>query len=262
MHYIAKNPKNAKVYQKMIKRCKYFFVKNPILVLSHLSHSQNGWSTWVNETWKSIDINKISAKLWITGLLHVSPANVSNDSVVSSIISKIYQCDFKRLSLDNQVISLNEFIFLCLSAKYLTLERVTVKNNDGTVVAFENIIERLPQLIFFIFYSFTNPSNNTSKTSFKELWKNPHLSNYDRFYLKNIPENFEIDCFYTYMKKNKKTRVDLEFSDEVSEEYQIRLEAIIDEIIATKNHEYKPPLINFPGIDQEKYSKLFDISSG
>uniref|UniRef100_A0A914YWV3 Uncharacterized protein n=1 Tax=Panagrolaimus superbus TaxID=310955 RepID=A0A914YWV3_9BILA len=94
--------------------------------------------------WKSIEMNKLSFKLWITGTLRVLPENVSNDYVASSIISKIYQCDVKRLALRDQVISLNELSFLCSSVKDLELYCVTVKNDDGTVVAFEKLVEQLP----------------------------------------------------------------------------------------------------------------------
>uniref|UniRef100_A0A914YIJ7 Ribosomal protein S2 n=1 Tax=Panagrolaimus superbus TaxID=310955 RepID=A0A914YIJ7_9BILA len=197
MYYIAKNPKNAEVYQKMIKICKYFFVKNPILVISNLHYYQNGWGTRKNDGWNSIDMNRISAKLWITDRLPVYRQHVSNNSLVSSIIPKIYQCDAKYLILCDQVISLNELIFLCSSAEALDFKRVTVKN--GTVLAFEKFFEQLPQ-IKVIYYTFSTPSNNTTKNTFKDTWKISHLSNSFHFYLFNIPQNFDIDIFYSYMK--------------------------------------------------------------
>uniref|UniRef100_A0A914YFQ6 Uncharacterized protein n=1 Tax=Panagrolaimus superbus TaxID=310955 RepID=A0A914YFQ6_9BILA len=203
-------------------------------------------------------MNKLSSKLWITGALTVYPKNAGNDSVASSIVPKIYRCDLKRLNLYDQVISLKERIFLCSYVKDLILNQVTVKYDNGTVVAFEKLIEQFPQLNVFEF-TFTTPSNNISKNTFKELWKISYLSNYHCFYLYNIPENFEIDSFYSYMKKNKNTRVSLEFSDQISEEYKARLEAIVDEIIETQNHEYKPPYIKFPGMNGEKRNILLDI---
>uniref|UniRef100_A0A914Z1C4 Uncharacterized protein n=1 Tax=Panagrolaimus superbus TaxID=310955 RepID=A0A914Z1C4_9BILA len=146
MHYIAKNPKNSKGYQKMVKSCKYFFVKNPILILSDLRYTQNGWKTYDNKTWKSIDIDRISCKLWITDKHEVVPTNDSNNYIASSIIAKIYQCDFKYLFLSNQFISLHELIFLCSSVEALHFSIVNVKNDDGTVVSFDKLIEQLPNV--------------------------------------------------------------------------------------------------------------------
>uniref|UniRef100_A0A914Y2X2 Uncharacterized protein n=1 Tax=Panagrolaimus superbus TaxID=310955 RepID=A0A914Y2X2_9BILA len=107
--------------------------------------------------------------------------------------------------------------------------------------------------------TFTTPSNNTTKNTFKELWKISHLTNYDFLNLYNIPENFDIDCFYSFMKKNKITDVALKFSAEISEEYKTHLEAIVDEIIETESHEYRPPYIKFPGLDEEKITMNYII---
>uniref|UniRef100_A0A914XWK2 Uncharacterized protein n=1 Tax=Panagrolaimus superbus TaxID=310955 RepID=A0A914XWK2_9BILA len=129
---------------------------------------------------KNIDINKLLCKLWITDALYVIPANVTNNSVASSIIPKIYQRDFKRLYLSDQLFSLNEFLFLCSSVKDLTLKEVTVKNGDSNVIPLAKLVEKLPN-VKRINYIFTTPSNNTSKNTFKQLWKIPNLSNYNYF---------------------------------------------------------------------------------
>uniref|UniRef100_A0A914ZB38 Uncharacterized protein n=1 Tax=Panagrolaimus superbus TaxID=310955 RepID=A0A914ZB38_9BILA len=136
-------------------------------------------------------------------------------------------------------------MFLCSDVRDLTLEAGTVKNDDGTIVLFEKLIKQLPNVKQFD-YTFTTPSDNTSKITFKELWKISNLSNYDDFYLSNIPEDFDINSFYSFMKKNKKIRIRLDFSDTISEEYKVPLEAIINEIIGTHNHGYKPPSSKLP----------------
>uniref|UniRef100_A0A914Y245 Uncharacterized protein n=1 Tax=Panagrolaimus superbus TaxID=310955 RepID=A0A914Y245_9BILA len=146
MHYIAKNPKNSEVYEKMVKKCKYFFIKNSILVIDKLYYNHNGWKTLIKDDMKSVDINKLLCKLWITDELHVYPEILSKNSIVSSIIPKIYQCDAKHLSLHDQNISLNEFMFLCSSVKNLRLNEVTIKNEDGTEVSFDKLIKQLPQI--------------------------------------------------------------------------------------------------------------------
>uniref|UniRef100_A0A914YLT4 Uncharacterized protein n=1 Tax=Panagrolaimus superbus TaxID=310955 RepID=A0A914YLT4_9BILA len=197
----------------------------------------------------------IPTKLWITDELDVVQVNVTNNSVVSSIIPKIYQCDVNYLRLYHQIISYHEFMILCSSAQVLDLYQVAVSNDNDTVFSFKKLFEQLTQLKE-IYYTFTTSSNNTAKVDFKELWNIPHCANYDHFCLYNIPEDFDIDGFYPFMKKNKKTRVNLCFSDEISEEYKARLEAFIDEIIDAKDHGYKPPYISFLGNNQEKFNKL------
>uniref|UniRef100_A0AC34G1N0 Uncharacterized protein n=1 Tax=Panagrolaimus sp. ES5 TaxID=591445 RepID=A0AC34G1N0_9BILA len=98
----------------------------------------------------------------------------------------------------------------------------------------------------------------TSKTM-KELCKIPHFASLDYFTLSDIPEAFNIESFYTYMKKNKVTSVKLDFCDTISEGYKGRLEAIVDEVIEAETREYKTPLICFPGLDDEKRQKLWDF---
>uniref|UniRef100_A0A914Z6N7 Uncharacterized protein n=1 Tax=Panagrolaimus superbus TaxID=310955 RepID=A0A914Z6N7_9BILA len=253
MHYIAKNPKNAKVYQKMIRSCKYFFTKNPLLIISHLTFDGYGWRTWIKNDLKIVDINRFSSKLWIKESLSVSTENVS--IVASSIVSKIYRSDFKILTLLYQSISLNDLLIFCSSVNGLTLKRVAVKNYDDTVVPFEKVIEQLPK-VKTINYTFTNPSNNTSENTLKELWKIPHFSNYDYFCLYNIPESFDIESFNFFMKN---TRIRLFFSNTISEEYKARLMVIVDQIIESKNREYKPPYIYFRGNNLAKSNELYYI---
>uniref|UniRef100_A0AC34FG67 Uncharacterized protein n=1 Tax=Panagrolaimus sp. ES5 TaxID=591445 RepID=A0AC34FG67_9BILA len=98
----------------------------------------------------------------------------------------------------------------------------------------------------------------TSKTS-KELSKIPHFATLDRFCLYAIPEVFDIESYYVNMKKNKHTKIGFHFCDTISDQYKTRLEAIIDEIIAAKNHQYKTPRIYLNGLDQEKKRKLYSL---
>uniref|UniRef100_A0A914YK29 Uncharacterized protein n=1 Tax=Panagrolaimus superbus TaxID=310955 RepID=A0A914YK29_9BILA len=241
MYYIAKNPKNTEGYQKMVKSCKHFFIKNSILIIFGLRYNQNGWETWIKNGWKNIDMNRISCKLWITYRIRVYPDNKINGTFASSVVPKIYRCDAKCLILYNQIISFNKLMFLCSSVEHLDLHRVNVKYNDGTQVSFEKLVEGLPQLTKM---DFTFATNNTSKTTFNALWEISHILNYNYFYLGNIPEDFDIENFHSFLKKNKKTWICLSFSDAISEEYKARLKAIIDEIINAENPKHGLPVIS------------------
>uniref|UniRef100_A0A914PEJ9 Uncharacterized protein n=1 Tax=Panagrolaimus davidi TaxID=227884 RepID=A0A914PEJ9_9BILA len=74
-----------------------------------------------------------------------------------------------------------------------------------------------------------------------------------------LQEDFDLDEFYSFMKKNKNIKTFSRFDDTISVDYKTRLELIIDEILATKEFIYKPPMIEFNGLDREKYEKLREI---
>uniref|UniRef100_A0AC34GRT7 Uncharacterized protein n=1 Tax=Panagrolaimus sp. ES5 TaxID=591445 RepID=A0AC34GRT7_9BILA len=273
MFYIAKNPSSVNVYQKLIKSCKYFFVRNPIIVLSELCNDYEGWQTSIQNvssreggrimypfvSIQNIDINNTCAKFWITDGFKVDGSYVKNNRIMSSIIPKIYRCDAERLYLSNQIVFLDELMFLGLNVgDDLNLDSVIVKNEDDTVVALEKLVELFPQASGITYKSPAGISTVTSKT-FKALLEIPHFLTYYKFNLNEIPEDFDIEIFYVYMKKNKYTRVSLSFSDTLSEAYKDRLEAIIDEIIESKNHGYKVPLITFHGLHDQKDKKIRNL---
>uniref|UniRef100_A0AC34FY98 DUF38 domain-containing protein n=1 Tax=Panagrolaimus sp. ES5 TaxID=591445 RepID=A0AC34FY98_9BILA len=227
MHNMAMNPASAEVYQKLIQSCKYFFVKNSILVLRVMYYKSNGWETFINGEWKDIDLSNISSKLWITDRFTVGFNN--DNTIASSIIPKIYKC--KKLILWEQILSYDEFMVLAPAVEHLDFTRVTVKYGDGTILPFEKIVEQLHEAKQIGFTSFGSEMI-TSKT-FKELLKIPHFATLDEFVLYTIPESFDIESFYVYLKKNKHTKIGIHFCDTISDQYKTRLEAIIDEIINT-----------------------------
>uniref|UniRef100_A0AC34G922 Uncharacterized protein n=1 Tax=Panagrolaimus sp. ES5 TaxID=591445 RepID=A0AC34G922_9BILA len=256
MHYMAMNPPSAEVYQKLIQSCKYFFVKNSILVLSGLYYENSRWEALINGEWKNIDLSNNPNKLWITDTFYVYAK--SDITVVSPIISKFFKCNAKELILWEQILSYNEFMIIAPALEHFSLNLVTVKYDDGTIVPFEKLVEQLPNAkeIDCLFSSDTEMI--TFKTS-KELLKIPHFATLDLFHLSIIPEVFDIESFYVHIKKNKRTNIWLSYCDINSKEYKARLEEIIDEIIEANNHEYKTPLILFNWLDQKKNKKLFAI---
>uniref|UniRef100_A0AC34G6X7 Uncharacterized protein n=1 Tax=Panagrolaimus sp. ES5 TaxID=591445 RepID=A0AC34G6X7_9BILA len=240
MHYMAQNPPSPEVYEKLVKCCKYFFIKNQIIILSNTAYYNNEWRIYGNTGERiNIDLSNISIKYWITGYLSVRRTN--DNTIASSLISKIYKCNVRHLSLINQICSFDEFMVLASSnVEALRLFRVTVKYGDGTEVHLEKIVEQLPKVKSIDIYCPPNTSMITSKTM-QELCKIPHFAKLDYFTLMDIPEAFNLESFSSYMKKNKITCVDLGFCDSISDGYKGRLEALVDEIIEADNREYKSP---------------------
>uniref|UniRef100_A0AC34FDF5 Uncharacterized protein n=1 Tax=Panagrolaimus sp. ES5 TaxID=591445 RepID=A0AC34FDF5_9BILA len=255
MYYMAMNPKSAEIYQKLVKSCKYFYIKNPILVVSQLHYDEYGQKNWqISYGNKSLQVAYITSKLWITETLFVS-CNISNQNILSSIIPKIYQCSAKRLYLWDQTVSFEDFCIVNQLAKEVHLSIVTVKNPDGSDVAFEKLVEASPE-VKKIYYRHGNDLSNINYKTFSELAKIPHFTRLENVVICLVPETFDLNAFYLYMKINKITKFYLTFDDSLSDAYKNRLEGIIDKIIETKKHDYKPPYISFDGLNEEKRRKL------
>uniref|UniRef100_A0A914PCK3 Uncharacterized protein n=1 Tax=Panagrolaimus davidi TaxID=227884 RepID=A0A914PCK3_9BILA len=134
--YIAKNPKTAELYLKMVKTCKYFFVKNPILVINRLEHFHGKWR--VKE--KPLDLTKYNCKYWITDEINAFDGDCVIRNIFSPIIPKLYQCDVKRLFVSDQIFSFNDLSLLILSAEDIDLYNVIVKNADSSDVPVDDIV--------------------------------------------------------------------------------------------------------------------------
>uniref|UniRef100_A0AC34G2F0 Uncharacterized protein n=1 Tax=Panagrolaimus sp. ES5 TaxID=591445 RepID=A0AC34G2F0_9BILA len=132
IYYMAKNPKNANIYLKLVKSCKHFFVKNPIIIVERLLRNFDEKYKWIASS--------------------------------------------------------------------------------------ENTVEKILKL--------------------------PHFTKIDKFEMVCIPEKFDIDTFFKYIKKNNHTKFDLAFCDYLSNDYRNRIRAIIDEILAAKIHEYYVMFLN------------------
>uniref|UniRef100_A0A914PH47 Uncharacterized protein n=1 Tax=Panagrolaimus davidi TaxID=227884 RepID=A0A914PH47_9BILA len=255
MFYILMNPKTAKLYQKLIKSCKYFFVKNPVLVISYLFYNCDKW--FVDQ--KPFDLSKLTCKVWITDKLNLCSVKTGNQSILPSLMSKFYRCDAKDLLLSNQVLSFHDLSLLISSAKDISLYNISIKNKNGSNVALEKVIEIAVKAKSIVIHSNTGLTNTASK-AFTELLKIPHFSQLDYFNMNNIPDTFDIEEFYTHMKENRKTKFDLKFVRSLSDAYKARLEEIVDEILTTEVLNYKPPLFRFHGLNFEKYMRLSDCS--
>uniref|UniRef100_A0AC35G309 Uncharacterized protein n=1 Tax=Panagrolaimus sp. PS1159 TaxID=55785 RepID=A0AC35G309_9BILA len=76
------------------------------------------------------------------------------------------------------------------------------KNGNGTIVPLENLVKNLVNLkkIFGSNYPFRSC---ITKNTVEELLEIPHFFQIQKCTLMNIPEVFDIDTFYIYLKKNK-----------------------------------------------------------
>uniref|UniRef100_A0A914QQ73 Uncharacterized protein n=1 Tax=Panagrolaimus davidi TaxID=227884 RepID=A0A914QQ73_9BILA len=248
--YVAKNPRTAELYLKMVKTCKYFFIKNPIIIIPYLDAYGGKWRVYE----KPFDLTKYNCKYWITDGIYADGFKCGNQNIFSSIISKLYRCDVKCLILYSQIISYQDLSLLISSAEKIDLNNVIVKHADSSVVQLEDIVA----VAIKAKEIFDNKPTITPKTM-KELTKLPNFTKLDYFTFCNVSEVFDIDAFYSYMKKNQHTKIYIRFDEQISDAFKNRLEIIVDEILETQHINYKPPFINFAEINIQKYEKLCQI---
>ena len=206
--YMAKNPPSPEVYNKLIRCCKYFWLKNPIITLDSLcrSYDEENWETYkINGFYGRqkliIEIENLNDNLWIYYGLSVYD---QNQLQASSIIPKIYRCDIDDLSLSHQNVSFNEFKKFTSSRSFeiLYLYKTTVKTDDGTIVPIEKLIEVLPKLRRFDYDDVTGDDGLqaiTSETAAK-LVIIPHFHQIEYFSMERIPESFNNDAFFATPK--------------------------------------------------------------
>ena len=207
VYYMAKNPTSPEVYHKLIKCCKYFWLKNSVITLSNLDHSIDD-TYWVThkiyglEGFKKLKIENLSEKFWIHQ--RVSVCDIRNQLIASSLIMKIYRCDLTRLDFTCQTVSFSEFQRFTSSGslEILYLYKTTVRNDDGTIIPIEKLIELLPRLQRLYYDNVRGDDGRQAITSETAANLNaiPHLPKIKIFTIKNIPESFNIDEFYAVPK--------------------------------------------------------------
>uniref|UniRef100_A0AC35FD13 Uncharacterized protein n=1 Tax=Panagrolaimus sp. PS1159 TaxID=55785 RepID=A0AC35FD13_9BILA len=143
--YITNTQTSAKAWTKLIQSCKNFFAKNQIFVIEKLCLTfDSKLKLSMNEFEKSFDFAKVPCKFWITDIFHFPFVTTQNK--ISSIIPKNYRCDVKVLRLFHQTISFDAFLFLSSNVEIIKLDFVTVKNENGSIVPFEKLVEILPKI--------------------------------------------------------------------------------------------------------------------
>uniref|UniRef100_A0AC34GUU0 Uncharacterized protein n=1 Tax=Panagrolaimus sp. ES5 TaxID=591445 RepID=A0AC34GUU0_9BILA len=232
----------------------YYIAKNP-------SSPKYGWKTCSGKSCssrnsaKKIIFNKVDFKIWITDTVRIEPPKQTDNNIISSIISKIHRCEVKSFNIQNAEIYFDQLVYLTTNAECLSIYTTTILSRNGDKISLPNIIEFLPKIDNVFFYDAT-VFIITSNTV-KELIKLPQFSKIWLFQLYNIPDSFDIDTFYDYIKKKKNTHFYLKFNETISEEYKNRLNIVIDELIKAQRG-FLIPYITFPGLDEIKRKQLFE----
>ena len=205
--HIAMNPPSPEVFHKLIKCCKYFWLKNRVITLNGLYRFRNDeycMTDKINgfEKIQKFKIENVNKKLWIYRNVYV--LGRQNGLMASSIIPRIYRCDVSKLTLEFQSISFEEFRKLTSSGSFKSLYffATIVKNDDGTIVPIEKLIEFLPKLQKLIYENVHGQDGLqtiTSETAAKVVAL-PHFPKMKRFDIYRIPESFDIEAFFATPK--------------------------------------------------------------
>uniref|UniRef100_A0AC34GC47 AraC family transcriptional regulator n=1 Tax=Panagrolaimus sp. ES5 TaxID=591445 RepID=A0AC34GC47_9BILA len=150
IYYITKNPSSAKAHHKSIQTCKYFFVKNSIIVADslHICHYNEGDVIWLENEKEHFQLANVSKKkLWITSEF----ANFAQtpQNIVSSVLPSIYRSEAKSLRLINQVLSFKQFLFITSKVESIFVGDITVTNPNGSIAPLEKLVEALPTVTDF-----------------------------------------------------------------------------------------------------------------
>uniref|UniRef100_A0AC34GPK3 DUF38 domain-containing protein n=1 Tax=Panagrolaimus sp. ES5 TaxID=591445 RepID=A0AC34GPK3_9BILA len=259
MYYMARNPSTPEVYQKLIQSCKYFFEKNPILVAADMHGktklcpndykicSENDQKCCIN-----IDMKEFSSKIWITNMLSLENKNIS--TFTSLIYPKLYRWNIIDLTFYNEDIHLNDFEKFVPFLTDINLHNVRITKDDKIIVMLDKIIEMVPNLKKFE-YDLRNDFSMINATTMKNLRELKNLQHLESFILRNIPELFNVEDISSFIKDHPATKISFSFNGQISEEYEIQLDALVDTVIESQVLEC---LIIYFGQNEEKYKIMYE----
>uniref|UniRef100_A0AC34G194 Uncharacterized protein n=1 Tax=Panagrolaimus sp. ES5 TaxID=591445 RepID=A0AC34G194_9BILA len=252
IYYVSMNPSSPKAYNKMIQSCKFFFETNPILFgydavkicskyLKNIFHNPNF-------SCLDIDMKKCISKFWLIHKLYIDGDENEIPNFTSLLCSKLYRCDLKILELSDQNILFDDFKLLVSSVKTISLYNVKTLYKDGKVVMLEAIFESIPNIDKFSFQWEKNFSMVTAET-LKNISELKSCERLITFELSYIPDIFKVEELSDFIMNHKTTKIIFAFSFNISEEYKIQLDSLIDTVIEAKIIDV---IIDYRGQDEEK----------
>uniref|UniRef100_A0A914P5D1 Uncharacterized protein n=1 Tax=Panagrolaimus davidi TaxID=227884 RepID=A0A914P5D1_9BILA len=255
MDYILKNPKSGKLWKKLIQSCKWFFDKNPIVVIPCLHFDNvfkiNGFSTCSTQHCNYVRdrlIKLINApfKLWITEFLEIVDRG---GAAAQYLIPRIYKCDAEDMKLFSPSLTFDEFAFLTREVLGPVFFEMRILDKNKKQVSFEKILESLPK-IQSIFYYFLGDGSDVTPDTVKKIIEMEHVKKFSRMKLQDIPPCFDFDAFSKFMLENKQIWIVLAFYDRtVTEEYMVKVKAFAEKLKTENYGNHRRPEILLNDID-------------
>uniref|UniRef100_A0AC34F2N6 Uncharacterized protein n=1 Tax=Panagrolaimus sp. ES5 TaxID=591445 RepID=A0AC34F2N6_9BILA len=149
IYYVTKNPSSSKVWQNFTETCKYFYAKNPVIVIQELSFYEKKWSAakyriYPYHALMYLDFTTLSCKFWVTDIFDMFFMK-GDSNIVSLVLPHLYRVDARVVHLYKQTISYDEFLFLSSNVEAIYFEKTIIKIGNDTLVSLENLIKVLPK---------------------------------------------------------------------------------------------------------------------
>ena len=140
IYYITKNPVSPSTYEKLIRSCKHFFAKNPIIVVDGIRFSRDdGFSVSKNLAVKSYkSLNQVLCKFWVDSLaIQKCPINLNH---------RIFRVN--ELYLNNDSVILEQILCpeVIEAIRKIKFRNTISKHADGSTMSIENLLEFFPNL--------------------------------------------------------------------------------------------------------------------
>uniref|UniRef100_A0AC34FBI5 DUF38 domain-containing protein n=1 Tax=Panagrolaimus sp. ES5 TaxID=591445 RepID=A0AC34FBI5_9BILA len=250
MYYMAMNPSTPEVYNKLIQTCKYFFERNPILVVSRRDERNicaeiecdrfRGKSCCIE-----YEINKIKSKFWLTRELR---AEFDSNINFNSLLSKIFRCEIDKLEIWHKNILFDDFKYLASLAKSVDLVDLQMVNSDEKVVMLEKILESIQNI-----ENFECTCSVVTNATVKNILNLKNLANLKSIFLYRIPQVIEVKDLSRFIEEFKHTKIFLHFVDNLIEEYKNQLDALVDIVIKSN---VPNRVIEYYGQDEENLIEM------
>uniref|UniRef100_A0A914P459 Uncharacterized protein n=1 Tax=Panagrolaimus davidi TaxID=227884 RepID=A0A914P459_9BILA len=259
IYYISKNPSSSEVYNKMIQCCKYFFERNPIIVVPNMEENTvclndaSECQKCKKECCIEIDLKKLACKIWFTNQLVIWDPNIAE--IPPLFLSKIYRTEIQHLEIHEKFVKYDNFKFLAFTAKDVYLNNVKMVYENGKDVPLEKILEEIPEVEQFYYYF----GENSSKISVKTLMniiKLKNLGNLETFRFYNIFETLNVKDLLIFIKSLKNTKIKLHFHRLISLEYRQQLGGLVDKLIETRQSNC---LLKFCWQNNQKFKTLENL---
>uniref|UniRef100_A0AC35GM45 Uncharacterized protein n=1 Tax=Panagrolaimus sp. PS1159 TaxID=55785 RepID=A0AC35GM45_9BILA len=126
--------------------CKYFFIKNPVIVIDLSYNDRNEELETVLE--KIQKCENLSYKFWVTG-----DKIETTSKIISSIVPHLYKVDAKKIRVYEQTLSFNDFVCFSKNIQNLNLSYSNFKNENDSNIPLEKLVKALPKFKNLSVYS-------------------------------------------------------------------------------------------------------------